>query len=102
MNPLLKSRLVATVVIVLVFLAGMAVGVSLHHALLDRGWPDYNFPAPLSDPTVTNYRKFLDWQRANKVKPKKFVKETVMLEAVGDAPPPGFVRVRLSDLMKDD
>ena len=46
MNPLLKSRLVATVVIVLVFLAGMAVGVSLHHALLDRGWPGFGLAGP--------------------------------------------------------
>ena len=33
--------------------------------MLDRGWPDYNYPAPLNDPTVTNYRAFLDWQRKN-------------------------------------
>jgi hypothetical protein len=33
--------------------------------MLDRGWPDYNYPAPLNDPTVTNYRAFLEWQRKN-------------------------------------
>jgi hypothetical protein len=45
----------------------------------------------------------IDWARANRVRPKKFVKtEAVVLEAVGDAPPPGFQRVRLSDLVKDD
>jgi beta-lactamase superfamily II metal-dependent hydrolase len=33
--------------------------------MLDRGWPDYNYPAPLNDATVTNYRAFLDWQRKN-------------------------------------
>ena len=45
----------------------------------------------------------IDWQRANPVKPKKFVKpEAVVLEAVGNAPPPGFKRVRLADLAKDD
>jgi V8-like Glu-specific endopeptidase len=45
----------------------------------------------------------IDWERANPLKPKKFVKESVvLLEAVGDAPPPGFQRVRLSDLVKED
>src|SRR5262249_7914635 len=45
----------------------------------------------------------IDWARANRVRPKKFVKtEAVVLEGVGEAPPPGFQRVRLSDLVKDD
>lgn len=44
----------------------------------------------------------IDWNRANSVKPKRFVKEAVVLEAVGDAPPPGFQRVRLADLLKED
>jgi hypothetical protein len=30
--------------------------------MLDRGWPDYNYPAPLSDPMMQNYRAFLKWQ----------------------------------------
>jgi len=33
--------------------------------MLDRGWPDYNYPAPLKDATVTNYRAFLEWQQKN-------------------------------------
>ena len=33
--------------------------------MLDRGWPDYNYPAPLNDATVANYRAFLEWQRKN-------------------------------------
>jgi beta-lactamase superfamily II metal-dependent hydrolase len=33
--------------------------------MIDRGWPDYNYPAALNDATVTNYRAFLDWQRRN-------------------------------------
>ena len=37
MNEPRKSRLVAGVVIVLVFLAGAAVGFFLHHAMLRRG-----------------------------------------------------------------
>ncbi|HLG54368.1 MAG TPA: phospholipase D-like domain-containing protein [Vicinamibacterales bacterium] len=45
----------------------------------------------------------IDWARANKVTPKKFIKtEAVVLEATGATPPPGFQRVRLSDLLKDD
>jgi hypothetical protein len=34
--------------------------------LLDRGWPGYDFPAPLKDATVANYRSFLAWQQQNK------------------------------------
>ena len=30
--------------------------------ILDRGWPDYRYPAPLESRTVRNYRAFLDWQ----------------------------------------
>ena len=33
--------------------------------MLDRGWPDYNYPVPLNDNRLTNYRAFLDWQRKN-------------------------------------
>lgn len=44
----------------------------------------------------------IDWKRANPVKPRRFVKEAVVLEAVGGAPPPGFQRVRLADLVKED
>ena len=39
MNEPRKSRLVAGVVIVLVFLAGSAVGFFVHHAMLRRGIP---------------------------------------------------------------
>lgn len=34
--------------------------------VLDRGWPDYAYPAPLEDATVSNYRKFLAWQIAHR------------------------------------
>jgi phosphatidylserine/phosphatidylglycerophosphate/cardiolipin synthase-like enzyme len=48
----------------------------------------------------------IDWERSNSIRPKKFVKkkkqESVMLEAVGAAPPLGFRRVRLSELLKED
>ena len=58
------------------------------------------------DVDVANYytQAFeIDWERANPLKPKKFVaKEAVVLEAVGDTPPEGYRRVRLSDLVKED
>jgi phosphatidylserine/phosphatidylglycerophosphate/cardiolipin synthase-like enzyme len=47
----------------------------------------------------------IDWQRANPIRPKRFVKkkgETVIREAVGAEAPPGFRRVRLSELLKED
>jgi len=31
--------------------------------MLDRGWPDYDYPAPLSGSTIENYRAFLKWQQ---------------------------------------
>lgn len=34
--------------------------------IADRGWPTYDYPAPVENPTMANYRKFLDWQIANK------------------------------------
>ncbi len=30
--------------------------------LMDRGWPDYQYPAPLEDPMIKNYREFAKWQ----------------------------------------
>jgi hypothetical protein len=30
------------------------------HKLIDRGWPDYAYPAPLTDETMVNYRRFLE------------------------------------------
>ena len=48
-------------------LTGLAqVGESLPIAtLLDRGWPDYNFPIPLEDAAIKNYRAFVKWQTQN-------------------------------------
>jgi beta-lactamase superfamily II metal-dependent hydrolase len=34
--------------------------------LLDRGWPDYNYPAPSGGAMMLNYRAFLKWQVANR------------------------------------
>jgi hypothetical protein len=30
--------------------------------MIDRGWPDYRYPAPLQNASVANYRQFLEWQ----------------------------------------
>lgn len=34
--------------------------------LIDRGWPGYDYPEPIDNPTMDNYRKFIDWQVANR------------------------------------
>jgi V8-like Glu-specific endopeptidase len=44
----------------------------------------------------------IDWARANPIRPRRFVKTEAVLEAVGDAPPPGFKRVSVRDLLEDD
>lgn len=36
--------------------------------MIDRGWPDYAYPAPLRDGSVTNYRAFLNWQQKKGMK----------------------------------
>lgn len=45
----------------------------------------------------------IDWARANKITPKKYVKpEALRVEAAGGLPPPGFRYVTLSELRGDD
>jgi hypothetical protein len=34
--------------------------------LIDRGWPDYDYPGPLRDPKMDNYRRFLAWHMENR------------------------------------
>ena len=34
--------------------------------VIDRGWPDYNWPAPLTSDDMQNYRQFLQWNVKNK------------------------------------
>lgn len=34
--------------------------------LLDRGWPDYNWPVPQDDSKMKNYRRFIAWQTKNR------------------------------------
>lgn len=39
----------------------------LHIArIIDRGWPDYAYPAPLNSRTIRNYRSFQKWQAENR------------------------------------
>ncbi len=33
--------------------------------LVDRAWPDYNYPYPLKSRMIENYRQFLDWHMEN-------------------------------------
>ncbi|NLY99210.1 MAG: hypothetical protein GXY25_01600 [Pirellulaceae bacterium] len=42
--------------------------------LLDRGWPDYDYPRPLDDDATKNYRAFVNWQiEHNALKVERFV-----------------------------
>jgi hypothetical protein len=41
--------------------------------MLDRGWPDYSFPRPMTDPMMMNYRAFLKWQSEHGMKVERFV-----------------------------
>jgi glyoxylase-like metal-dependent hydrolase (beta-lactamase superfamily II) len=34
--------------------------------MIDRGWPDYDYPAPLKGATIENYRAFLKWQQEHR------------------------------------
>ena len=35
-------------------------------SMIDRGWPDYDYPAPQKGATIENYRAFLSWQQAHR------------------------------------
>ncbi len=35
------------------------------HSLLDRGWPDYAYPGPVTDEMMVNYRRFVDLRHAH-------------------------------------
>ncbi|MEK7408455.1 MAG: MBL fold metallo-hydrolase [Acidobacteriota bacterium] len=59
--------------------------------MLDRAWPDYNSPVPLTDPMVKNYQAFLAWQiRHNGMRVERFQPgrndQIVMLHAPRDYP----------------
>ena len=41
--------------------------------VIDRDWPKYDYPAPINNPTMDNYRRFLEWQIGNRgLKVEKF------------------------------
>jgi beta-lactamase superfamily II metal-dependent hydrolase len=40
--------------------------------LLDRGWPDYQYPVPFTDSSMAHYRRFLDAQRARGMSVARF------------------------------
>jgi phosphatidylserine/phosphatidylglycerophosphate/cardiolipin synthase-like enzyme len=44
----------------------------------------------------------IDWQRSSPIAPKRHTKREAVMEAVGAAPPPGYRRVALSQLLKED
>lgn len=42
--------------------------------VIDRAWPDYNWPAPLEQSNIANYRKFLSWQsQHNGLQAERFI-----------------------------
>ncbi|MFC1618868.1 ComEC/Rec2 family competence protein [Candidatus Neomarinimicrobiota bacterium] len=36
------------------------------HKLIDRGWPEYDWPSPRENESKKNYRSFIEWQRENR------------------------------------
>lgn len=41
---------------------------------IDRNWPDYNYPTPLTGETMNNYRQFLKWQQEhNGLAPERLI-----------------------------
>jgi beta-lactamase superfamily II metal-dependent hydrolase len=40
--------------------------------LIDRGWPDYRYPSPVSDATVVNYRAFIAAMQSRGVRIERF------------------------------
>jgi beta-lactamase superfamily II metal-dependent hydrolase len=42
------------------------------HSLMDRGWPDYSYPTPLTDETMANYRRFVETRRAQGLSVSRF------------------------------
>jgi beta-lactamase superfamily II metal-dependent hydrolase len=42
--------------------------------MIDRGWPDYDYPEPLDNPSIANYRRFLEVRRrADGLEVERFV-----------------------------
>lgn len=50
-----------------------AVGTTLPiGTMIDRGWPGYDYPAPVNDSVVANYRRFLAARAANGMNAERF------------------------------
>jgi beta-lactamase superfamily II metal-dependent hydrolase len=68
------------------------VGESLRIGrMLDRGWPSYDYPAPLEDASTRNYRAFVEWQSAHAgMKVERFTPgradQVVLVRAAGKYP----------------
>jgi hypothetical protein len=42
--------------------------------MVDRAWPEYNYPAPLSEKSISNYRNFVKWNvKKNGMKMEQFI-----------------------------
>lgn len=48
---------------------GDAIGF---RTLIDRGWPDYRYPAPITDSTMANYRRFITSRQATGMTVERF------------------------------
>lgn len=46
----------------------------------------------------------IDWERSNQIKPKRLVKTETVVRGASPAPhpPPGYRRMRLADLLKEE
>lgn len=50
-----------------------AVGSALSiGTMIDRGWPNYDYPAPVTDSVVANYRRFLNARMSNGMRVERF------------------------------
>ncbi len=58
--------------------------------VIDRGWPDYDYPVPMRNATMDNYRRFLAWQIRRGMHVDTFAPgrsdQIVMLHAKADYP----------------
>lgn len=48
---------------------GDAIGF---RTLIDRGWPDYRYPTPITDSTMVNYRRFVAFKQASGMAVERF------------------------------
>lgn len=61
--------------------------------LVDRGWPDYSYPAPFTDRTMVNYRQFLAARAKDGMKVERFQPGSMsQIRRVHDGEVPGVWR----------